>query len=337
MAGMVDTTPPRAAKPATGNAPLDARVRELAGFLAAPQQSRLTEEQRALTLGIARRLIFAVAEQLDSGFAPDRLWALWSRDGIPSAGALALPCFVRAEEYRWRVHAASRIADEAPSADDDGAADDDITALPSDADETGIAVMDQADLALRIADGRRSDAMGYPSLPVSDIRPELYQALALDIAAFILAESGNDRDLARHLGARVKKLLADQAAQPGIDTVALDYWQVLQGTPAAKMAVLAMFERQQWCAAVAIAAGLNAMRYDEAALVLLGGRPADIHALFAPLALTLADLSPLLSSLESLPHRSVGGADARDSGDDLGDVLHALAAGLGTRSSGDAP
>ena len=36
---------------------LSARLRELADFLAAPAAGRLTEEQRALSLGIARRLV----------------------------------------------------------------------------------------------------------------------------------------------------------------------------------------------------------------------------------------------------------------------------------------
>ena len=46
---------------------LSARLRELAAYLAAPTAGHLTEEQRALSLGIARRLVTTLAAELDVG------------------------------------------------------------------------------------------------------------------------------------------------------------------------------------------------------------------------------------------------------------------------------
>jgi hypothetical protein len=56
---------------------LSARLRELADYLATPAAGRLTEEQRALSLGIARRLVADVAARLDPDIDPDSLWDEW--------------------------------------------------------------------------------------------------------------------------------------------------------------------------------------------------------------------------------------------------------------------
>src|SRR3546814_15273982 len=74
---------------------LSARLRELADFLAAPAIGRLTEEQRALSLGIARRLTVAVAARFDPAIDVDALWHDWLRGGLPTADRLAAPCFDR--------------------------------------------------------------------------------------------------------------------------------------------------------------------------------------------------------------------------------------------------
>ena len=79
---------------------LSARLRELADYLAAPAVGRLTEEQRALALGIARRLVADVAARLDTSIDPDALWREWMRGGLPGAEGLAAICFARAEEHR---------------------------------------------------------------------------------------------------------------------------------------------------------------------------------------------------------------------------------------------
>src|SRR3546814_15365997 len=81
---------------------LSARLRELADYLSAPAAGRLTEEQRALSLGIARRMVADVAARLDPAIDPAALWNEWLRGGLPSAMRIAGVCFARAEEHRWR-------------------------------------------------------------------------------------------------------------------------------------------------------------------------------------------------------------------------------------------
>ncbi|HWW57720.1 MAG TPA: hypothetical protein VN047_12600, partial [Sphingopyxis sp.] len=89
---------------------LAARLDELAGYLAAPVAGRLTEEQRALSLGIARRLVIDVAARLDPAIDSGALWAEWLRRGLPHADRLAAICFARAEEHRWREQSAQRAS-----------------------------------------------------------------------------------------------------------------------------------------------------------------------------------------------------------------------------------
>ena len=60
---------------------LSARLRELAAYLAAPTAERLTEEQRALALGIARRLVATLARDLDVGIDGAALWDDWLAGG----------------------------------------------------------------------------------------------------------------------------------------------------------------------------------------------------------------------------------------------------------------
>ena len=56
---MADSTPLPGIDPPSPT--LSARLRELADYLARPMADRLTEEQRALSLGIARRLVVDAA------------------------------------------------------------------------------------------------------------------------------------------------------------------------------------------------------------------------------------------------------------------------------------
>src|SRR3546814_17867001 len=75
---------------------LSARLRELADYLAAPTAGRLTEEQRALSLGIARRMVTDVAARLDPAIDPAALWNDWLGGGLHPATRLAGVCFLRA-------------------------------------------------------------------------------------------------------------------------------------------------------------------------------------------------------------------------------------------------
>src|SRR3546814_6413624 len=69
-ARMRDSIAPSGIDPASPS--LSVRLRELADYLAAPTAGRLTEEQRALSLGIARRLTVELAARLDPAIDGDR-------------------------------------------------------------------------------------------------------------------------------------------------------------------------------------------------------------------------------------------------------------------------
>ena len=93
---MDDAFPLRGIEPPSPT--LSARQRELASYFAAPTADRLTDEQRAIGLGVARRLIADVAACVDGGIDAPALWADWLLTGIPCAGPLASPCFARGED-----------------------------------------------------------------------------------------------------------------------------------------------------------------------------------------------------------------------------------------------
>src|SRR3546814_3512406 len=84
---------------------LSARLRELADYLAAPTAGRLTEEQRALSLGIARRMVTDVAARLDPAIDPAALWNEWLRGGLPSAARIA-----RSEEHTSELQSLMRTS-----------------------------------------------------------------------------------------------------------------------------------------------------------------------------------------------------------------------------------
>src|SRR3546814_11042570 len=78
---------------------LSARLRELADYLAAPTAGRLTEEQRALSLGLARRLVTAVAARPDPAIDTAAFWHDWLGGGLPSATWLEGVCVAPAEGH----------------------------------------------------------------------------------------------------------------------------------------------------------------------------------------------------------------------------------------------
>lgn len=332
MLGMVKSVPPPISTLAdsAGNPALNARLRELSDHFANPLQARLTEEQRALMLGIARRLVFDIAAQLDGPVDSDALWARWMADGIPMAAELAPLCFIRAEEYRWRRSAMHRISDDLPERP--------VSVDPSARDEAtpGGGVMtpvEQAFLALRIADLRRTDSLEFPCLPAGDIPTQIYQALALDIAAFALAAHGNDADLARKLGGRIKAMVAEQRQSAGIDAAALAYFQALRRAKSERATAADLFDRQQWWVVIAVAAGLHNMSFDAAALAILAGSEAQIRTMFEPLQLPDSAFAQLFAALDTVPNRPVVAAMTTLGRDDLDEILATKAAALAVQPS----
>ncbi|MEQ8309694.1 MAG: hypothetical protein RIA72_03235 [Sphingopyxis sp.] len=277
---------------------LSARLSELAGFFAAPAAGRLTEEQRALSLGIARRLIAEVAMRIDPAIDSGALWQAWLRSGIPGGTRLAGACFARAEEHRWRRQSAERvIAVPLPSETPDEAA-------PADASMTA---RERAYLDLRIADRRRFDAYGQPMLAIADLDGDLFRALLHDVAAWRLAAVSVDTGRAADLGEAVRQAIERQADEPGMTAAAIAYHDALDGAlpDAAREAIAA----HDWPALIALAAAVQQRRYADMALALLTAEPSALPSLLAPLHLDAEALAPLEASLAMLPARAVSDFD----------------------------
>lgn len=279
---------------------LSARLRELADYLAAPAAGRLTEEQRALSLGIARRLVIDVAERLDPGINPEALWDGWLRGGLPCAARLASLCFVRAEEHRWREQSAHR-ASPPPilNATEGASADAPLVGEP-------LSEVDRAYLTLQIADRRRFDALGNPALAIADLDSEIFRTLLLDIAAWRLAEVSGNTDRAARLGEAVRIATERQAEEAGLDRAGQSYYEAVG--PALPDAASDAIARHNWPTLIALAAAARRRTYNDMAISLLTAESAALPSLFAPLRLDHIGLAPLEASLAMLPARAVADA-----------------------------
>lgn len=278
---------------------LTARLRELASYLAAPAAGQLTEEQRALSLGVARRLVADVAARLDPRIDPVQLWDEWLRGGLPGAAQLAGICFARAEEHRWREQSAQRTSPPPILAEAHSASAD---APPI---GTPLSDVDRAYLALQIADRRRFDAQGHPALAIADLDGETFRALLRDIAAWRLAEVSKDKVRAAALGDAARSATDRQAeeAAAGIARAGAAYFKILGATlPDAATAAIV---RHDWPTLVALAAAAHGRPYDAMAMALLAAKSDALPTLLAPLRLDAAALAPLEASLAMLPARAV--------------------------------
>jgi hypothetical protein len=292
----------------SGIDPLSARLRELAGYLAAPTAGRLTEEQRALSLGVARRLVADVAARLDPAIDTDGLWNEWLRTGVPGSERLAPLCFARAEEHRWREQSAQRTSPPPILADIGEGSSEAVVGAP-------LSDVDHAYLALQIADRRRFDALGHPALAVSDLDGEVFRGLLRDVAAWRLAAVSQYQARAAKLGDAVRIATERQTAEHGITDAGAAYHNILGAglSEAAGQAIA----RHDWPTLIALAAAAHRRSYDDMALALLTAETAALPSLFAPLRLDRTALAPLEASLAMLPSRAVADDGARDYGDML--------------------
>lgn len=280
---------------------LSARLRELADYLAAPGAGRLTEEQRALSLGIARRMVIDIAARLDPAIDPAALWNEWLRGGLPSGPRLAGICFARAEEHRWREQSARR-ASPPPLLSEPEAANGEGPAPNETLSDVG-----RAYLAVQIADRRRFDALGNPAVAIADLDNEIFRTLLLDIAAWRLAEVSKDAKRAAELGDAVRAETERQAAESGIADAGRAYYAAL-GADAGGAAAAAI-ARHDWPVLIALIAAAHGRGYDDMALALLTAESAALPSLFARLRLDHVALAPIEASLAMLPARAVNGAD----------------------------
>lgn len=293
----------------SGIDPLSTRLRELTDYLAAPATGRLTEEQRALSLGIARRLVADVAARLDPGIDTDGLWAMWLRSGLPGAERLAPICFARAEEHRWRELSAQRSSPPPILPDGEDAA---VEAHPGGAPLSDI---DRAYLDLQIADRRRFDALGHPALAIADLDGDVFRAVLRDVAAWRLAEVSQYQARAAELGEAVRVVTERQTNERGMAEAGAAYHKIL-GAGMSEAAAHAI-ARHDWSTLIALAAAAHRRRYDDMALALLTAETAALPSLLAPLHLDRTALAPLEASLAMLPSRAVADDGARDYGDML--------------------
>ncbi|MGQ3100704.1 MAG: hypothetical protein ACT6Q5_10130 [Sphingopyxis solisilvae] len=292
--------------PSTGIDPLSVRLHELAGHFAAPTAGRLTEEQRALSLAIARRLVADVAARIDPAMDTGDLWSAWLNAGIPGGVALAKACFARAEEHRWREQSAQRVAPPPILADDDEAPGESAATL-------SISATDRAQLALRIADRRRFDAAGHPALAVADVDHDLYRDLLRDIAAWRLDTIGGDPVRAAALGDRVRAATDDHKGESGMTDAGAAYAKILgKDMPRAAADAIA---RHDWSTLIALAAAAWGRAYADMALALLSAQTAALPSLLAPLRIDRAALTPLEASLAMLPARAVAADGAEIGGE----------------------
>lgn len=264
---------------------VSARLRELADYLAAPTAGRLTDEQRALALGIARRFVADVAARLDPRIDAAAVWHDWLSGGVPGGEALAAACHARAEEHRWRTQSARRAAPSAAEQDAEPSASPDV---------------DAAYLALRIADRRRFDGAGHPALAIADADPALFRTMLDAVAAWRREHIGGDTELDE----AVRVATARRDGESGIDRAAAVYHRALG--PMASDAAASAIAAHDWPALIALASAAAHCRYEAMALALLTAESAALPSLLAPLRLRRAALAPLEASLAMLPARAVG-------------------------------
>ena len=279
---------------------LSARLRELAGYLAAPMAARLTEEQRALSLGIARRLVEDAVRASDEAIDTAKLWHDWLDSGLPTAARLAAACYTRAEEHRWREYSAMRVI--APATGESG---DPAAAVAPEMPPK----VDRAYLALRIADRRRFDARGHPRIALADADPDLLRALLRDIAAWRVRQPGAEGASAFDPDDFVQRAIDRHSPAAGIDRAARAYHASLGTALDVTAAAAAAIAAHDWPALIALAACEHRRPYADMAFALLGAAPAALPALLAPLRLDRAALALLEASLAALPARAGGEAD----------------------------
>ena len=294
---------------ASVNPALSACLAETAEYLAAPGAPRLSDEQRALALGIARRLVGDVADRLGWTIDSAALWRDWSDAGVPAATQLAALCFARGEEHRWREQGMPPGGEAAASPVDDAGEVDALVPAIADGPQSEVA---RAYLDLQIADRRRFDAFGHPCIAIDDLEPDLLRTLLLDVAAWQLLRAGKDAAEAARLGEAVRAALAAHAPGRGIDRAAARYHDALVDTDTLAAAAGDAIARHDWTALIALAAAAHTYRYDGMALALLSAEPAQLAPLLQPILRDHAALAPLEGALAMLANRAVASAASGD-------------------------
>ena len=274
----------------------------LAARLGQPGAVRLTEEQEALALGVARRLVHLLAAQLPLKTPIDSIWARWEHAGLPSATLVAPAIFARVEEYRWRRMMIGPLHDPLPGLFAETAGKRRSHAVPAGIDADRAATVDAALLALRIVDGARSDAFGLPLLLPAELSPQALRALLFDTGAQDLAQAADMNSRAPEIAAAVERVIAGLADCP-VDAAARAYVTALEQTDLLIVANADAMARHDWLAVIAVVAVKAGLRFAEAAATLVAADEGAVQAFFTSLGLDSGAITPLLDSLAEIPGR----------------------------------
>jgi hypothetical protein len=274
----------------------------LAARLGQPGAVRLTEEQEALALGVARRLVHLLAAQLPLKTPIDSIWARWERAGLPSATLLAPAVFARVEEYRWRRMMTGPLHDPLPGLFAETAGKRRSHGVPAGIDAARAATVDAALLALRIVDGGRSDAFGLPLLLPAELPPLALRALLFDTGAQDLAQAADMNSRAPDIAAAVERVIAGFAECP-VDAAAHSFVAALEQADLLTIASADAMARHDWLAVIAVVAAKAGLRFAEAAAALVAADEGAVLAFFTALGLDAGAVAPLLDSLAEIPGR----------------------------------
>lgn len=282
-----------------------------------------------MSLGVARRLVEAAAMLLGDMVDTHALWQDWSGRGIPGAVPLANLCFARTEEHRWRAQSMQQDGEEAATLFDTRIEAQDAVGTPGFPRlDDPISDIDRAYLWLRIADGRRFDAVGQPCIAIDDLDEDQMRKLLLDIAAWQLVRSNNDEKLAGRLGEGVRNALMIRNPVRGIDHAGSIYNAALLQSGTLLDSAAAAIARHDWPTVIALAAAAQNCRFGDMALALVAAEPAQLASLLAPLLHDLAMVAPLEASLARVPNRATAGAMASDLDAALKERAATIGAGL---------
>jgi hypothetical protein len=281
----------------------------LAARLSQPQAARLTEEQEAQAIGLARRVMCDHAAALPLQAAPETIWERWEADGFPAAAALAPYLLARVEEYRWRRIKTGTEPDIPPlfvqAKSPDGAItllDDSAITQREEGEIDPAELCDAAYLQLRLADGERLDGLGQPLLASSELPAAIRRSLFLDLAAQDLALFPTTPDRAAQLAQAIDGQMTIGPQSP-VDAAARAYCQAMEAASLRSEAASAAIARHDWLALIALLAGRFNHSFLRTAGALIASSDQQLIEVAADIGVSAAQVVPLLDSLAALPGR----------------------------------
>lgn len=276
----------------------------LADRLTRPDAVHLTEEQVALALGIAQRLVSELAEKLPIAIHSDAIWARWEAQGMPSGQLLAPSLLARVEEHRWRRQASALTAEPpVPLFQIGGPAPDAMIDIPAELVEQS--PIDAAYLALRIADGARVSAMGQPLLLSAELSLQIERALLLDLAAEEIAADEPDKGRAAELAKAIDAVSQTRGVAP-IDLASRAYHSAARNSGLLGYVASAAVARRDWLVVIALLSAELGAGFSRVSALLLAMDDDRLCAALSMIGVAAPDSGPLLDALADVPGRPLG-------------------------------